>query len=139
MPLRDGEYPLDGLPQPMVATRVVTEGRRTTSPASIALLKVGAPVGSMPMIRGYRFNVARAVASPWLPPDAVTMPRASSSLRVVSSLFVAPRALNDPDAWRCSSFRNSRTSAGCARRLVASMTGLSRIDGAIRSCAARIA
>ena len=47
-----------------------------------------------------------------MPPDAVTMPLATSAFGVASSRFMAPRALNEPVTWRHSSFRVTRASVG---------------------------
>ena len=50
----------------------------------------------------------RATASPWLPPDAVTMPAAICSFGVPSRRFIAPRALKDPVTCIHSSFSETR-------------------------------
>ncbi len=64
------------------------------------------------------------------------MPRCSASAGICSSLFVAPRALNDPVACRHSSFRERSAGVGGTASAVASNSGVRRTCGAMRACAA---
>jgi hypothetical protein len=54
---------------------------------------------------------AVATASPWLPPDAVT----TRSGRADSNAFNAPRTLNEPVSWSCSSFSTTGRPSTVAR------------------------
>src|SRR5512139_1093948 len=66
------------------------------------------------------------------------MPRCTSSAVSDRSLFVAPRALNEPVAWRHSSLsRSSPSGYGLSLRTRALTRGVLRTCGAMRAAAIR--
>lgn len=73
-------------------------------------------------------RAARATARPWFPPEAVTIPLASSARGVVMSLFIAPRALNDPVGWRHSSLSHKSASVAGAAHCSARNRGVRRMN-----------
>src|SRR5258708_11853674 len=58
-------------------------------------------VGTKTLAGTPRRIAAYATAAPWLPPEAATTP--ASGISRSSKLVNAPRALNDPACWSCSS------------------------------------
>src|SRR3954451_8041614 len=70
-----------------------------------------------------------ATARPWLPPDAATSAVGGSGAE--STLVKAPRALNEPECWKSSSFNVTGRPATSTSRI-----GVRRIHGAIRATAA---
>jgi len=90
--------------------------------------------GTKIVARYPRRLAAWATASPKLPPEAAAMPPTPMS-PVVSSAN-APRGLNDPVTWRCSSFSVKEKSADI--RLPTSIVGVRRMCAPIRLAAASI-
>ena len=64
--------------------------------SSFAILAGEALDGRKMVVGTPAMNPARAVAIPWFPPDAATMPPRMAARSSDSNLLVAPRALNEP-------------------------------------------
>src|SRR5258708_16569687 len=80
---------------------------------------------------------AYATAAPWLPPEAATTP--TSGISRSSKLENAPRVLNDPACWRCSSLTVSGNDERAKSLPSATSTGVTRMWGLMTSYTLSIA